>query len=440
MKLRILACLAALWAAVPAVAQKRYIVRAPAATVATIAAANGLTVLHQTDVGGQVLALLGSPSGRMVVAEGASVLAVPGMPKLEVDRDVTVPVAPGIPALNQSTVAILDALKTRTLSSYYGDSVWTSYLNQSVVGIIRLPEAQRLATGAGTVAVIDTGVDPNHPTLRTAVVSGYDFIRNQPGVPSEFADLSQSTVAILDDSAASLLNKNLAQVNQSTVAILDQSTVAILDRAKIPSCFGHGTMVASLIRLVAPTAKIMPLKAFQADGTGTLYDVVRAIYYAADAGARVINMSFSIDQPSDQLLAAISYANSRNAVCVGSAGNNGTRTLVYPAGWRAVVGVASTSATDTRSTFSNYGDDLVSLAAPGEGLIVAWPGRNYAAVSGTSFSAPLVSGAAALLVDIDRDADHAQIGAWLLQAHAAGQDLGAGRLDLFQSCWAARSH
>src|SRR5207237_10370334 len=126
------------------------------------------------------------------------------------------------------------------------------------------------ATGAGAiVAVIDTGVAPVNPVLKPLLVNGYDFTRNSNG-GSEKADVSQSTVAVLDNAQA-------AVVNQSTVAVLDQSTVAVLDTDNY-AAFGHGTMTAGVVPLVAPRGEIMPLTAFKADGSGYASDVLRAIY------------------------------------------------------------------------------------------------------------------------------------------------------------------
>jgi subtilisin family serine protease len=134
---------------------------------------------------------------------------------------------------------------------------------------------------------------PDHPVLQPVLVPGYDFTRNTPGIPSELADLPPATAAILTQSTAVILDKKAVVVlNQSTAAILDQSTAAILDTSKLPLAFGHGTMVAGIVHLAAPTASMMPLKGFQADGTASLLDIIRAVYYAVDNGARVINLSF----------------------------------------------------------------------------------------------------------------------------------------------------
>ncbi len=99
-------------------------------------------------------------------------------------------------------------------------------------------------------------------------------------------------------------------------------------------------MAAGLIHLVAPNSQLMPLKAFAADGTGSESDIVRAIYYAADHGANVINMSFELPHISDAMMKAINYASRKGVTCVASAGNDGTNALVYPAAFGNVVSVA----------------------------------------------------------------------------------------------------
>ena len=146
-----------------------------------------------------------------------------------------------------------------------------------------------------TVAIIDTGVDPSNPVLKNVLVAGYDFTRNVSG-GSERADVSTSP---------DLSGAQSAQVNQSTVAVLDQSTVAVLDSSQY-AAFGHGTMVAGIVHLVAPQAKIMPLKSFSSAGTGYDSDILRAVYYAVKNGAKVLNMSFSYTNSSQELANAIS--------------------------------------------------------------------------------------------------------------------------------------
>jgi subtilisin family serine protease len=204
------------------------------------------------------------------------------------------------------------------------------------------------------------------------------------------ADVTQSTVGVLDGS------QQPAQVNQSTVGVLDQSTVGVLDGPQY-AAFGHGTMTAGIVHLVAPNAKIMPLKAFNSAGTAYASDVLRAIYYAVSHGAKVISMSFDFTTYSQELATAINYATMKGVICVASAGNDGTMEAVYPASLSNVIDVASTSNNNTPSSFSNYGAPPVWLSAPGEAVMTTYPFGTYAAGWGTSFSAPLVSGTVALM-------------------------------------------
>jgi subtilisin family serine protease len=315
--------------------------------------------------------------------------------------------------------------------NYFGETVIHGYVSQPAIAIIRLPDTQTTfsVTGAGTVAVIDTGVDPTHPVLQSALVRGYDFTRNIAGSASELADVNQSS----DGSGASP-----AMVNQSTAAVLDPASALNLGQPQYQA-FGHGTMVSGIIHLVAPTALIMPLKAFKADGTGYLSDVLRAIYFAVQNGARVINMSFSFSTYSGEVANALKFATRHRLICVSSAGNDGKEEIVYPAALSGVMGVASTTNNDTLSTFSNYGEELVWVAAPGEGIITTYPFGTFGAGWGTSFSAPFVSGAAALLLNVSKSFNESSAERSLANAVWINPDLGNGRLDLYQAVAAGPS-
>jgi subtilisin family serine protease len=192
-------------------------------------------------------------------------------------------------------------------------------------------------------------------------------------------------------------------------------------------------MVCGLIHLVAPTARIMPLKAFKADGSANLSDIVRAVYYAVDNGARVINMSFSSTVDSPTLDTAVSYAWSHNVICIASVGNAGKREIDYPAADRAVIGVGSTTALDRRSLFSDFGSS-VRMAAPGEALITTYPGNHYAGVWGTSFAAALTSGGAALLLKLAPNLASEYVSEALQHGKPLDIDgMGDARLDLYSS-------
>src|SRR5438309_5150375 len=187
-------------------------------------------------------------------------------------------------------------MSDRSSVSYGGTNVWNSYANQTASGTVEVQNAQKSfnVIGTGIVADIDTGVDPGHPALQGVLLPGYDFTRNQAG-GSEMTDLNPSDFPTFPPQSCATCQP--ATVNQSTAAVLDQSTAAVLDGSPY-AAFGHGTMVMGIIHLVAPTAQLLPLKAFHSDGTGYLSDVLRAIYYGVQNNANVINMSFEFTSSS----------------------------------------------------------------------------------------------------------------------------------------------
>src|SRR5207247_1096722 len=146
-------------------------------------------------------------------------------------------------------------------------------------------------------------------------------------------------------------------------------------------------------------------------------------------------MSFSMPTASDEFTQAIDAASAHGLISFASAGNSGRSALVYPAAFRNVMGIGSTSLADERSTFTNYGDHLVTFAAPGEGLITPYPGYHYASVSGTSFSTALATGGAALLSQLVPTIDQRMAGRYFHDGAAkpTGLDLGEGRIDLYET-------
>jgi subtilisin family serine protease len=143
-------------------------------------------------------------------------------------------------------------------------------------------------------------------------------------------------------------------------------------------------------------------------------------------------MSFSMAQSSPGLQAAIQYALGKNVTMIASSGNDGLKTLVYPASYGGVQGIGSSTNTDLRSTFSNYGSGVVTFAAPGEGVITTYPGSNYAAGWGTSFSTPMFAGAASLVLQARPTAKPGDITNALSKTKQIS-DMGYGRIDLYQS-------
>ena len=157
----------------------------------------------------------------------------------------------------------------------------------------------------------------------------------------------------------------------------------------------------------------MPLKFIGADGNGSVDDAIRAIYYAVDHGARVINASWGGSRHIQALTDAISYANSRSVVFVTAAGNEGVNNGLkrsYPANDRLpnAISVAAVDSLGKLAGFSNFGATTVDLAAPGVNVRSTVPG-GYATYSGTSMAAPYVSGVASLVVGLHPDWTASQI-------------------------------
>ena len=177
---------------------------------------------------------------------------------------------------------------------------------------------------------------------------------------------------------------------------------------------GHGTMVASVIGAagnngvgmagVAWRVKLMSLRFLDEDGFGLVSDEIECIDYAIAKGATIINASFGGASYSQSLFDAMKRARDAGIIVVCSAGNDGENSDLfahYPSGYllENIVTVANTTRTDTLSTSSTYGSGLVDLAAPGTSILMAahTGDRDYTFASGTSFSAPMVTGALALL-------------------------------------------
>lgn len=424
----------------PLAAQSSFILTVSPTNVQTVLTSHGLTVVKELYDGPNCIYLVSSASSDVtsVEADVEKDLLVAGF---EPNQNIGLPELSGSTQTNvtQATATVTGTLPGRTLVTFFGSTVPSNYTTQTATAIVRLDDARNATnlTGAGVVAIIDTGADPNHPALSGVLVGGYDFTRDTIGF-SELADLDPTTAAALQQSSMPILtDQSVYILNSFTAAILDQSTMPVLTQSTMPvltgpSDFGHGTMVAGIVHLVAPTAKIMPLKAFRVDGTSNLSDIIRAIYYAADNGANVISMSFTIAQSSPGLQAAIQYALNKNVITVAAAGNDAQKTLVYPASYGGVQGIGSTDANDVRSTFSNYGSGVTLFAAPGEAVITTFPGGLYAAGWGTSFSTPMFAGAASLVLQARPTSKPGDVTNALSKTKQVS-DMGYGRIDLYQS-------
>lgn len=212
-----------------------------------------------------------------------------------------------------------------------------------------------MGSDAVVIAIVDTGVDLDHPDLAAKLVPGTDFV-NGDDVPDDDNGHGTHCAGI----AAAATNNSLGVAG------------------------------------VAPNCKIMPVKVLDASGNGYLSTVAQGIRYAADGGAKVISLSLGSTAASQTLQQAVNYALSKGALVVAAAGNEGTTVRFYPAACNGVVSVAASDSSDARAAFSNYGS-WVSVAAPGVRILSTWPGDAYAYASGTSMATPFVAGAAAVL-------------------------------------------
>jgi len=144
----------------------------------------------------------------------------------------------------------------------------------------------------------------------------------------------------------------------------------------------------------------MPVKVLAADGTGNDSDIIQGVMWAADNGASVILMAFSNPGFSDALQDAIDYAWAHNVVLVAAAGNDASNIATFPAGDRGVIGVSATDQNDALAPTSTFGGS-VFLAAPGVSILGTYPNNTYVTWTGTSASAAIVAGTAALMRAVD---------------------------------------
>jgi len=184
---------------------------------------------------------------------------------------------------------------------------------------------------------------------------------------------------------------------------------------------GHGTHVAGIVGAeegngqggvgVSHGAGLLPLKVLDSSGGGTYADIIEAIRYAADNGARVINMSLGGTASSSALQEAVDYARGKGCVLLAAAGNNGDATLLYPAGCDGVTGMGATDNQDQVWSYSNH-NSSVDLSAPGVYVYSTMPtydvalnswemSHDYDFASGTSMATPMASGLAALLLSME---------------------------------------
>jgi subtilisin family serine protease len=279
--------------------------------------------------------------------------------------------------------------------------------NQYHLDLLGVREAWSITMGNPkvTLAIIDTGIDLNHPDLRDKIVTGKNIV--DPGLKP------------MDDN-------------------------------------GHGTHVAGIagaetgngigVAGIAPDCAIMPVKVMK-NGLGTDIDIAEGIVWAADHGADVMNISIGLYARSTAMERAVKYALNKNVVIVSSAGNDGKSSQIHiPSMIKGVIEVSATTRVDHLASFSNYAQQI-SVSAPGDNILSTMPtynvkltaeaGKNYGILSGTSMSSPMVAGLAALIKSEDRNQTPKQVRARLessavdLGKRGYDEYFGNGRIDAF---------
>ena len=251
------------------------------------------------------------------------------------------------------------------------------------------------------VGIIDTGIDYNHQDLRVNLWINAVEDLNQNGT------LDSSDLNGIDDDLNGYIDDVWGWDFTDAPAFPDNGDFRDPDNDPMDEfgSNGHGTSVAGLIAAVqnnnvgisgiAPKVKIMNLRAGNASGFLEEDDVAEAIIYAVDNGCKIVNMSFGDVAYSYLLRDAISYGVSRGVIFVASAGNSASSMPNYPAAFTETISVSATDSSNSLAPFSNYGN-TISIAAPGSQVLSTFMGNRYGKVSGTSFSAPIVSAVLAL--------------------------------------------
>jgi subtilisin family serine protease len=293
--------------------------------------------------------------------------------------------------------------------SFFLSATFNDYVRQEHLAVIQADRLRFADSRTLTVAVLDTGVDPDHNVFANRLApGGYNYI----GDNADYRDIGNG----LDDNG----------------------------NGQIDEMVGHGTMVSGLILRIAPQARILPMRVLNCDGVGASFYVAQAIYDSIDLGAGVINISLGSIRPSQAIADAVQAALDHGIIIVAAAGNTDrSEPAFYPAAFEGVLSVAGTTTTDRKAEFSDYGQ-WIDLTAPAVDLASAFPGTNgntYARNSGTSMAAPLVTGAAVLVRLQQPSLTPAQVGATLkmtstsidpLNPEYAGL-LGSGRLNIRQA-------
>lgn len=276
-----------------------------------------------------------------------------------------------------------------------------SYNQQYALTRINAAQAWDISQGDTSIAIgiVDTGVDWDHPDLEANIWINWNEIPNN--------GIDDDNNGFIDD----IRGWDFGGLN------------GIPDNNPMEDQPDHGTHVAGITSAVTNNGigvasigfkcKVMAIKTTRNDMRGPNGPYVifgyEGIVYAADNGAKVVNCSWGGGGFSMYGQEVISYATSRNSLVVCAAGNSNSNEPFYPASYKGALSVASTTNTDTRSSFSNFGK-TIDVSAPGSNIYNTWQNNTYATLSGTSMASPLAAGLAGLTIARFPDYNALQIG------------------------------
>ncbi len=292
------------------------------------------------------------------------------------------------------------------------------------------------------LAIIDTGIDYNHPDLKNQIFFNQGEIgTDQQGRDKRFNGVDDDGNGFIDDYMGwDFTDRFGFPFDSSAGDYLDWDNNPFDDQ-------GHGTYIAGIaaaqtnnisgIAGTAPNIKILNIRAFDPNGYGEEDDVAAAILYAVLMNARVINMSFGDNSFSMVLRDVIRFAHSQNLVLVSSAGNAGSSAPHYPSGYSEVICVGNSTINDGVAPSSNWGS-TIDLVAPGTNILTTAKNNNYTPINGTSASAPFVSAAACLILsksNFTNEEVKQILKSTTDDIGQSGWDLrsGAGRLNVFRA-------
>ncbi len=308
----------------------------------------------------------------------------------------------------------IDFIEPNIKISIEQDNVRDSDLQkQWYINFVRAHEAWKKSTGKGIrVGIIDTGIDFEHEDLKNRIWINPQEDINHTGQFEPWPDSVKingitGDLNRVDDDGNGFIDDIIGYdfVNQTYGNLGDYS---IPDAIPFDE-HGHGTMVAGVIAAdingmgivgVAPGVKVVALRAFDLTGNAEIKDIANAIVYSALNGINVLNLSFGSQEYSRLLEDAISFAQSMGCIIVASAGNDGTIIPHYPSDFNGVISVGSITPDGTIANSSNFGPN-VDIFAPGVEIYTTSLNNTYRYISGTSFSAPVVSAGCALLLSFD---------------------------------------